>query len=185
MTTVFLSGSRKIGRVGKEVRGRIENMVQNGLTIIAGDANGADRAMQSYLHELKYPKVTIYFVGAAPRNNVGQWPTHNVAVDERLSGREFYAQKDKEMANAADFGFVLWDGKSPGSVQNMLWLLLQEKTVVVYYAPGKEFFNFRTENELVDVLASCDDATLDDIDRKIVLPDRLKKANRRQRALNF
>lgn len=185
MTTVFLSGSRKIGRIGEDVRGRLENMVQNRLTIVAGDANGADKAMQSYLHELEYPDVTIYFVGAVPRNNVGRWATRNVAVDGKLTGREFYAQKDREMAKVADFGFVLWDGKSPGSVQNMLWLLGQNKTAVVYLAPEKRFYNFRTEDELLDVLANCDDETLDDIGRKIALPDRLKKTNRKQQALNF
>jgi hypothetical protein len=37
----------------------------------------------------------------------------------------------------------------------------------------------------MDFLASCDDATLNDIGRKIALPDRLKKPNRKQQALNF
>ena len=183
MTTVFLSGSRKIGRIGDDVR--IDNMVQKGLTIVTGDANGADKAMQSYLNELNYRNVTVYFVGLAPRNNVGNWPTRNVHVDEKLSGREFYAQKDREMAGIADLGFVLWDGKSSGSVQNMLWLLTKGKTVVVYLAPEKRFYNFKSLNELIDMLAKCGDETLDDIDRKIVLPDRLKKTNRKQQALNF
>ena len=183
MTTVFLSGSRKIGRIGDEVRGRLENMVQNGLTIVAGDANGADKAMQSCLHELGYPDVTVYFVGAAPRNNVGHWATRNVPVEANLSGREFYARKDQEMAKVADFGFVLWDGKSPGSVQNMFCLLRQNKTVVVYLAPEKRFYNFKTEDELLDVLEKCDDETLDDIGRKIALPERLKRSHRKQQVL--
>jgi hypothetical protein len=185
MTTVFLSGSRKIGRIGNEVRSRLENMVQKGLTIVTGDANGADKVMQSYLHELGYSDVTVYFVGAAPRNNVGNWPTRNVMVDAKLQGREFYAQKDREMAGVADLGFVLWDGKSSGSVQNMLWLLAQKKAVVVYYAPEKQFYNFRSETELVDLLSGCDDEVLRDLDRKIRLPDRLKEANRTQQAFNL
>lgn len=185
MTTVFLSGSRKIGRIGADIRRRIDNMVENSLTIVAGDANGADKAMQSYLAELKYRDVTIYFVGDAPRNNVGHWPTKNVHVNEGLSGRDFYAQKDREMAKIADFGFVLWDGKSSGSVQNMLWLLTEKKPVVVYFAPEKLFYNFRTENELVGVLANCDDAILNDIGRKISLPDPLSKAKRKQPSLSF
>ena len=184
MTTVFLSGSRKIGRIGKEVRGRKENMVHTGLAIVVGDANGADKAMQSYLHELRYSDVTVYFVGVAPRNNVGQWHTKNIVVGEGVSGREFYALKDREMADVADFGFVVWDGKSPGSVQNMLWLAMQNKAAVVYVAPEERFYNLKTESELIDMLARCDDATLNDIGRKIALPDRLKKTARRQQALN-
>ncbi|QPF92311.1 hypothetical protein [Bradyrhizobium commune] len=185
MTTVFLSGSRKISRIGNEVRSRLENMVQKGLTIVTGDANGADRAMQSYLHELGYSDVTVYFVGDAPRNNVGNWPIRNVIVDAKLQGRDFYAQKDREMARVADLGFVLWDGKSSGSVQNMLWLVAQKKTVVVYYAPEKQFYNFRNENELIGLLSNCDDEILDDLGRKVALPDRLKKANRTQQAFNL
>jgi hypothetical protein len=185
MTTVFLSGSRKISRFGAEVRRRMDNMVENRLTIVAGDANGADKAMQSYLAELGYDDVTVYFVGDAPRNNVGHWPTRNVVVEEGLSGRDFYAQKDREMAKIADFGFVLWDGKSSGSVQNMLSLVTENKTVVVYFAPEKQFYNFKTQNELVELLVRCDDVTLDDIGRKITLPDRLQKANRRQGSLHL
>lgn len=185
MTTVFLSGSRKIGRMADEVRGRLENMVQKGLTIVIGDANGADRAMQSCLHDLGYSDVTVYFVGAAPRNNVGNWPTRNVVVDAKLQGRDFYARKDEEMAGVADLGFVLWDGKSSGSVQNMQWLLAQKKAVVVYYAPDRQFYNFRSEAELVDLLSGCDDEVLKDLDRKIHLPDRLKEASRRQQAFNL
>jgi hypothetical protein len=62
-------------------------------------------------------------------------------------------------------------------------LLRQSKTVVIYLAPEKRFCNFRTEDELLDLLARCDDQTLDDIGRKIALPDRLKKSHRKQQAL--
>jgi len=185
MTTVFLSGSRKIGRIGEEVRRRMDNMIENRLAIVVGDANGADKAMQSYLAELKYSDVTIYFVGDAPRNNVGRWPARNVRVNAKLSGRDFYAQKDSEMARIADLGFVVWDGKSSGSVQNMLNLLTEGKLVVVYLALEKQFYNFKTLDDLVELLVRCDDDTLDDIGRKIALPEILRRANRKQTALNL
>ena len=185
MTSVFLSGSRKIGRIGKDVRDRIDNMVERNLAIVTGDANGADKAMQSYLHELKYPLVTIYYVGASPRNNVGGWPIKNVLVSERLSGRDFYSQKDKEMARIADFGLVVWDGKSSGSVQNMLWLLSENKAVVVYFAPAKRSYNLKSQSDLIEVLANCNDDTLKDIGRKIELPDRFKRTGQKQIALNL
>jgi hypothetical protein len=185
MTTVFLSGSRKIGHIGEEVRRRIDNMVESNLKIVTGDANGADRAMQAYLAELRYDDVTIYFVGDAPRNNAGGWPAKNVIGDKKLSGRDFYAQKDREMSKIADYGFVLWDGKSSGSVQNMLWLLQEGKKVVLYLAPEKVFYNLRTEQELIELLVRSKDEVLDDIERKITLPSSLKKTNRRQTSLNL
>jgi hypothetical protein len=185
MTTVFLSGSRKISRLNEEVRRRLEKMVENCLMIVTGDANGADKAMQAYLAEREYKNVTIYYVGDAPRNNVGHWATKNVVGDQKLSGRDFYAQKDKEMSMIADYGFVLWDGKSLGSVQNMFWLLSEGKTVVVYVTSTKQFFNFRTQDELVGLLSQSDDDTLDEMERKIGLPEGLNKANRRQATLDF
>lgn len=185
MSTVFLSGSRKISRLNDEVRLRLDKMIENRLAVITGDANGADKAMQAYFASRNYENVTIYFVGDAPRNNVGNWATKRIAGDPKLLGRDFYAQKDKAMSGIADYGLVLWDGKSPGSVQNMFWLLGESKTVVVYFAPKRQFFNFRNQEELIKLLAQCDDETLDDIGRKIDLPASLNKTNRRQAMLNF
>jgi hypothetical protein len=141
--------------------------------------------MQAYLAELHYDNVMIYFVGDAPRNNVGSWPTKNIVGDPQLSGRDFYAQKDKEMSRIADCGLVLWDGKSSGSVQNMLWLLEEGKKVVVYVSPEKNFYNLRTEDEFVELLSRCKNEVLDDIGRKVTLPSRLKRSNRRQTSFNL
>lgn len=185
MTTVFLSGSRKIGRISDDIRRRIDNMVEKGLEVVTGDANGADKAMQTYLAERGYKNVTIYYVGDAPRNNVGHWKTRNIPVDEKLSGRDFYAQKDREMSKIADFGFVLWDGKSPGSVQNMFWLSQEGKKLVVYFTPEKRFYSFCTQDDVIEFLSKRDNEVLDDIEKKITLPNMLKKANRRQASLNL
>lgn len=185
MTTVFLSGSRKIGRISEDVRRRIDNMVERHLDIITGDANGADRAMQAYLAEREYPNVTIYYVGDAPRNNVGRWSMKNVEVKKKVTGRDFYAQKDKAMAEIADFGFVLWDGKSAGSVQNMVWLSQEGKKLVVYFAPEKSFYNINNEAEVLDLLAKCDADTLKDISRKVSLPGRFARLSQQQTSLDL
>jgi hypothetical protein len=186
MTTVFLSGSRTISRLGEDVRQRLQNMIDKGLTIITGDANGADKAMQAFLAEQGYSRVTIYYVGEAPRNNVGCWPVQRVAVEAPArASRDFYAQKDHAMAKIADLGFVLWDGKSAGSLQNILWLLGEGKKAVVYFGPDKRFYTFKAQDEVVELLIKYDDDFLDDIERKIALPEELRKANRRQTLLDF
>lgn len=156
MTKVFLSGSRRISRLNEDVRGRLRNMVQNGLGIVVGDANGADKAMQSYLNDEGYKNVTVYCAGPVCRNNLGSWETKNIQVDSKLKGRAFYTQKDKAMARDADLGFVLWDGKSNGSITNALELLSSGKTVVLFFAPQKEFFNFKTIEQLGDVVKRLD-----------------------------
>lgn len=173
MTTVFLSGSRKLSRLNEEIRGRLGKMIENNLEIIAGDANGADKAMQAFFAEKDYNHVTIFYVGSAPRNNVGGWKTKKVETDPKIKGRDFYVQKDKAMAEVAEYGLVLWDGKSPGSVQNMLSLVRGGKAVVLYHGPHKRFYSFKTEEDLVRILSQTDDDTLRDIDRKVGLPPSL------------
>ena len=185
MTTVFLSGSRTISRTTADIRSRLDNMIQNGLRIIVGDANGADKAMQGYLAKVHYPDVTIYYVRAAPRNNVGHWLAKEVSAEGHVSGRDFFAQKDKQMSKLADFGFVLWDGKSPGSVQNMLWLMQEGKKLVVYYSPEHQFYNFKEQSELAELFAKCSRADIADIDRKISLPDFLKRKMPSQASLDI
>ena len=175
MTTVFLSGSRKISRINDAIRSRIDNMVSKGISIIVGDANGADKAMQSYLAEIAYQDVTVFCAGDHCRNNVGKWPAKNIAPDTSLSGRDFYVQKDKEMALLADFGLVLWDGKSAGSVGNILELLKSGKKVVVYYTPEKQFHNVGTTEDLRALLNKCDPEDLDVIKKKLRLTSSLRE----------
>ena len=185
MTTVFLSGSRTIGRINNEVRFRLDNMIENDHAIVVGDANGADKAMQAYLAEREYGDVTVYFVGDAPRNNVGGWPEKRVPADEKLPGRNFYSQKDRYMSKLADFGLVLWNGKSAGSVQNMIWLLSNGKKAVVYLSLRGRFCNLKTQDELIEMLSSFGEEVLDDIGKKIALPIQLQKSNRRQASMSF
>jgi len=74
MKKVFIAGSRRLSRIPPEVRQRLDEMIRRELTILVGDANGADKAVQSYFAEQKYADVTIYCTGGGCRNNVGGWP---------------------------------------------------------------------------------------------------------------
>jgi hypothetical protein len=174
MTTVFLSGSRAISRINDEIRQRIDNIVEKDFNIVVGDANGADKAMQSYLAEISYPHVTVYYVGEKSRNNVGDWQSENVAVSGNLTGRDFYTVKDKEMARRADFGLVLWDGKSSGSVANVLEMLRFSKKVVVYFAPEKMFHTVSSEADARQLIAKCDADAISEIRRKVELTGTLR-----------
>lgn len=156
MTTVFLSGSRKINRLNDVIRGRIQNILDQGFHVVVGDANGADKAMQSYLADKGYANVAVYCAGGSCRNNVGSWSTEKIDVDPKLKGRAFYTQKDKAMAAQADFGLVLWDGKSEGSINNVLELLRNGKKAVVYFSPRKEFMNVKTPSDADALLRLCE-----------------------------
>ena len=152
MTTVFLSGSRKISRLNDMIRSQIQNMLDQGFYVVIGDANGADKALQGYMAGRNYRNVSVFCAGRVCRNNVGDWDVREVLVDPKLKGRAFYTQKDKKMASMVDCGFVLWDGKSAGSINNVLELLKNGKKTDVYLWPEKRFVNVAGFNDL-DVLA--------------------------------
>ena len=179
MTTIFLSGSRRLSRINLAIHKHLENMISCGLHIIVGDANGTDKAMQSYFSEAGYNDVTVYCAGTRCRNNVGGWATKMVEVKQNLKGRDFYQQKDKEMAKQADSGFVLWDGKSYGSIANVFELLQSNKNVVVYFGPEKEFYNLKTIDDVDILLDKCPPKTLDMISKKNKLTSSLSKTRER------
>ena len=156
MTTVFLSGSRKISRLNNLVRTRIQNMLDQDFHIVVGDANGADKALQSYLADQGYRNVVVFCAGQDCRNNVGGWKVNEVPVNPKLKGRAFYTQKDKEMASQADYGLVLWDGKSVGSITNVYELLKSGKKAVVYLSPEKRFMSINDLNDVDDLIKNCE-----------------------------
>ena len=175
MTTVFLSGSRSISRTNDLIRKHLDNLISRRRYIIVGDANGADRAMQSYFAEAGYSDVTVYCAGTCCRNNVGGWATKTIEVKPNIKGREFYEQKDREMARQADSGFVLWDGKSYGSITNVFELLKSDKNVVLYFEPEKEFYDLNTIDDIDLILSKCAPKTLEMISKKNRLPASFSK----------
>ena len=79
-----------------------------------------------------YQRVTVFASNGVARNNVGGWTIHSVPVESNMKGFDFYKQKDIAMANDADYGFMIWDGRSKGTLNNMINLLNQGKKVLLY-----------------------------------------------------
>jgi hypothetical protein len=164
MTKVFIAGSRQITRLPAEVKTRVDAMIDKGFQILVGDANGADEAVQSYLAEKAYPNVVVHCMERHCRNNVGQWPTHEVPGPKGARGFDFYSAKDRVMADAAEYGLMLWDGKSKGTINNVVNLSRDRKPVVVYVAPKKQFLTVKAFNDLGRVLAQGD---TEDVERLV------------------
>lgn len=177
MTVVFLSGSRRISRLNDKIRFRLQNIMKQNFQIFIGDANGADKAMQSYLADQHYPNVSIYFVGSICRNNIGNWNTKQIAVDKNLKGRAFYTEKDKAMAAEADFGFVLWDGISEGSINNIFELLNSQKKAVVYLSTHKKIFNIKTANDIENLINCTDPEALSKLQGLRTIRRQMEKHN--------
>lgn len=175
MTTVFISGSRKINHLSKEMQERLQNVIGQQFSVIVGDANGADKALQKYFSETDYQNVTVYCSGNLCRNNLGNWNLKQVFVDPKLKGREFYTQKDKEMAEEADYGLVLWDGMSPGSLNNIMELLSRGKKALVYFSPDNKFYPISKLIDVQKLLNKCDQETLNEINKKIKLNSKMQE----------
>jgi hypothetical protein len=162
-STVFVAGSRQISRLPGEVRNRLDTMIEKGFQILVGDANGADTAIQRYLADKSYPNVLVHCMKDHRRNNVGQWPTREIDAPRGARGFDYYSLEDRAMAEAAEYGLMLWDGKSKGTVNNVVNLSRNHKPVVVYVAPTKQFRTIKTSDDLRDLLAQGDSDSVERI----------------------
>lgn len=159
MITVFIGGSRNISIVNPEVISRIKNILSKDGTILIGDAKGADKAVQRYLMETGYKNVIVFFVGNECRNNLGNWETKNISCESTKKDFNFFACKDKAMSEEADYGFMLWDGKSKGTINNAVNLLRDGKKVLVFNSKYKNFSSLSTMDDLRQLLINCDEFT--------------------------
>src|SRR5690625_1162231 len=120
-------------------------------TIFVGDAAGIDKQIQTYCHSEGYNKVKVFAANGKVRNNIGQWEVEKVAVAPNITGFDFYATKDLEMAKRADYGFMIWNRKSRGTFNNMINLVKLNKTILVYMIPDKSFYTVRSMEEVYTI----------------------------------
>ncbi len=139
MSKVFIGGSRSIAKLPSSVAARIDRIIEGDLTVLIGDADGADRCVQRYLSEKRYRRVLVFHTGTRCRNNLGGWQPMPVPASPGLRGVEFYSVKDAAMAEEADYGLMLWDGKSRGTLNNIRNLAHRSKPVVVFFSPDQSF----------------------------------------------
>jgi len=156
MTNVFIGGSRKISKLNSEIQERINSIIAKRFQILVGDANGVDKAVQTYLHKKAYELVEVFCAGNTCRNNVGQWHLHEVNVSGKKDF-DFYAAKDKVMADEASYGFMIWDGESVGTLMNVHRLVEKGKKVVVYVSPSRTFVDVKVKLDWEKLIRTCPD----------------------------
>jgi DNA-binding phage protein len=166
MNTVFIGGSRHISRLPIEAKGRLKKMLDSRLLILVGDAKGADTAVQEYLRENSYENVIVYCSGTRCRNNVGNWQARNINVSTEETGYHYYAAKDREMARDAEFGYMIWDGKSPGTMLNILRLVNGGKKAVLLDASTKQTVNFKTRADWNVFITKCSETLLKNLEKR-------------------
>jgi hypothetical protein len=95
-----------------------------------------------------------------------------------MNGKErnfaFYAAKDKAMSEEADCGFMLWDGVSNGTLNNVLNLVERGKKVALYFSPKKEFLTIQSLDDIQSLLLKCLPENVRSFDNKIGLSKRVE-----------
>ena len=177
MPRVFIAGPLKIRTLDRNIMERLNNIIRNSIEVLVGDANGIDKSVQEYLFSRKYPHVTVYCINS-PRNNVGSWKIESISVGGKISFSD-YVKKDIKMAEDTDFGFMIWNGKSNGTMNNTLNLLEQGKKTRLYLKPAHKFYSIVKLKDLEELLSTCDKEDLQKIDRKIKLYDRINSLAQR------
>ncbi|MBK1792918.1 hypothetical protein JHL21_00225 [Devosia sp. WQ 349] len=177
MQSVFIAGSIKIRKMPIAFSQRLETLINSDLHVLVGDANGADKAMQAFLYEKGCENVTVYCSGTAPRNNLGGWQIHNVHTSALPGSRQFFVAKDLAMATKADFGLMLWDAKSTGTLGNVLELVKRGKKSVVYVTTERSFAIVRDGASLRTLVGVMDNDARSQADLKIRISDQIAALN--------
>lgn len=183
MKKIFISGSMCIKNINKLVIHRIENIINSKFTIILGDANGVDVSIQKILADKEYEKVQVFCTGNYPRNNIGKWKIISIATEHKPKTRLYFTAKDIEMAKECDFGLMVWDAKSTGTLSNVYELLKKDKTSVVFVNKLKKFLtvtNFKDFEYLVSIMS---DSAFNKADKRIKLKEKIIRNKRKQLSL--
>lgn len=127
---IFIGGSKTIGRLSPRVKKAITDFMAGGHDILLGDCYGVDLAVQHFLSESSYKKVTVYTACDKARHNTGAWNEKVIKTDK--IGYSAHRQKDKAMIEKCDFAMMVWDGKTKGTRANIEELKKVNKKVVVF-----------------------------------------------------
>jgi len=115
---LLLMGSKAFEnqRLPAEVIYHIDAAIKQELTIIVGEAKGASRLYQDYLHRKKYSNVIVGHARSL-RYNAGDWP--DFKYGDNLHERE------QNMIEDCDNAIVIWMNKSSviaGNLERLKWL---------------------------------------------------------------
>ena len=118
---LFVSGSKSITVLSDEVKAIHDKYIAIGTEFLVGDCYGVDAAVQMYLDSKGYCNVTIYCSGETPRNNfvTGAKVCSCAEAAKGLTRSAFHYVKDIQMAQDCDQAFMIWDGKSKGTAENI------------------------------------------------------------------
>lgn len=183
MHKVFISGSMRIKNLDNNILNRINNIVDSDYQVIVGDANGVDSSIQEYLKTKNSKSVTVYCSGGQARNNIGHWITEKITTSAVHGTRAFFTAKDVQMAKDCDYGFMIWDTKSTGTLSNTIELLQRNKKSLVYINKAKEFLKVKNIFDLEKLISYMSESAFIKADKKLKLKDKIESFKNEQNSL--
>lgn len=183
MYKVFISGSMRIKNLDTNVLNRINNIVDSNYQVIVGDANGVDSSIQRYLESKQTKSVVIYCSGENPRNNFGHWLTEKIQTNVAPGTRAFFTAKDIRMAEDCDYGLMVWDTKSTGTLSNAIELLKRKKISLVYINKAKKFLKVKEVSDLEKLVSYMSESDFIKADKKLNLRDKIESFKNEQSIL--
>ena len=129
---VFVAGTKTVKELDDTAKAKMLSITKKKYEVLVGDCYGVDASVQRFLSDIGYTNVRVFASNGYARNNVGNWPINNIPVNRSKRGFDYYKQKDVAMAKEADCGFMIWDGKSRGTLNNIINLVSDKKTVLLY-----------------------------------------------------
>ena len=173
----------RIKNINKLVLERIENIIHEQFTILVGDADGVDASIQQILAKKSYKNVKVYCTGNYPRNNIGKWELVTVQTDHKPKTRLYFTAKDLEMAKHCDYGLMIWDSKSIGTLSNVYQLLTFQKTSVVFVNKLRKFFNISSFEDFEYLVSIMSESAFEKANKKIKLKEKIISNKNKQLSL--
>lgn len=183
MHKVFISGSMKIHNLDPAILSRLDNIIASKYQIIVGDADGVDSSIQSYLYAHAVQDVVVYCTGRRPRNNIGRWKVESITTEEKPGTRAYFTAKDLKMAEDCDYGLMIWDAKSTGTLSNALELLKCNKLALVYVNKERKFVKLKNVQDIFELLTFMSERAKEQADSKIRLTSQVESLRHKQESM--
>ena len=173
MHKIFISGSMRIKNLNDIVLRHINNIIDFQYEVIVGDADGVDSSVQAYLQSKSVKSVSVYCTGSQPRNNIGRWPVKKIKTDLKPGTRAYFTAKDISMAEDCDYGLMIWDSKSPGTLSNVIELLKLKKSSMVYINKAKKIMAIKDIEDLEKLITLMSEASFLKADTKLKIKKKI------------
>jgi hypothetical protein len=128
--TLLLMGSKAFGkkRLPAKVTRQLDSAIAREMRIIVGEAPGANRLFQDYLHAKNYTNVVVGHAKSM-RYNAGKWKTKQFGLDVE--------QRERSMIKECNSAIIIWADNSGVIAENLEILKRANKPAYIYEYSNK------------------------------------------------